>query len=89
MPFRVDDPSVTIDTSTPKETTPMTYSKQDEQDRVQARIDHDTAMQAQRPKTSKDARLDAIERAKRGDGVGDGSKDARAKMIDRMKGAAQ
>jgi len=84
MAFRTDDPSITID---PKEAAPM--PTQDEKDRVQARIDHDAAKEAQRPKTSKDARLDAIERAKRGDNAGQGASESRAKMIDRMKEQAQ
>lgn len=85
MAFRTDDPSVTIENPTPKEKAPMSYSKQDEQDRVQARIDHDRMKEEQRPKNSRDARLDAIERAKRGDNAGKGSDEARANMINRMK----
>lgn len=88
MPFRTDDPSVTIDKPATKESSTM-KTRTDEQERAQARIDHDRIKDAQRPKTSRDARQDTIARAKRGDEVGKGADEARANMINRMKEQAQ
>ncbi|WP_139839343.1 hypothetical protein [Halomonas sp. CSM-2] len=64
-------------------------TRTDEQERAQARIDHDRIKDAQRPKTSRDVRQDTIARAKRGDEVGKGADEARANMINRMKEQAQ
>ena len=88
--FRTDDPSDTI--NTPKEDQAMT----DNQARADAKRDHLAIKEAEmdhreamKPRTSRDARLDAIARDKRGDNAGTGSKDARQQMIDRMKENAQ
>lgn len=92
MVFRTDDPTVNIDTQAPaakpkpKESSTM---KNDAQQRAQAQIDIDRLKAAERPKNSRDARLDAIEKAKRGDNAGTGAKEARAKMINRIQEQAQ
>ncbi|WP_156963048.1 hypothetical protein [Halomonas alkaliantarctica] len=63
--------------------------KSDAQQRVQAQIDIDRLKAAERPKNSRDARHDAIEKAKRGDNAGTGAKEARAKMINRIQETGQ
>ncbi|WP_280569767.1 hypothetical protein [Chromohalobacter sp. 296-RDG] len=98
MPFRTDDPNLAIDSPTikqdstekpkPKDTETM-KTRTDEQQRdlvrAEAKQDHDAAMQ---PRTSRDVRREQLERADRGDNAGQGAKDSREQMIDRMKGEA-
>lgn len=101
MAFRTDDPTVTINDSTPKPTlamkpaptpTPAAKPKEsstmnkDAKDRAQARIDIDRLKAAERPKNNRDTRQDMIDRLTERPEKATNQQDARQKMAARMRG---